>query len=400
MFNNNGRRPNFSRSSSFNRGGGNRRRFGGGSRINPARYISTVLTAAETPMEIPVTHTFADFGLDPRLVSNVTKHGYDVPTPIQDQGIPLMMEGRDLVGIANTGTGKTAAFLLPLLHKVLQDDKQGVLIIVPTRELATQISDEFTIFAKGLPVGMCVCVGGMNIMTQIRNLRRNPHFVIATPGRLKDLIERRNFDPNLFTNIVLDEVDRMLDIGFVRDIQYIVGLLPKDRSAYFFSATMNREAEGVMRQFAHDPATVVVSSPATYSHIHQDVVRVPHGKTKMEVLFDLLVQKEFERVMVFGATKHGIDRMETELLNRGLKVQSMHGNKNQSARQRALTDFKTGRVQVLLATDVAARGIDVEGVTHVINYDEPNNYQDYTHRIGRTGRAGKMGKALTFVAGY
>jgi len=376
-----------------NRNGGRSR----GPRLNRAIYVNTQIETIEEKVFVP-THTFSDFGLTEQVLTNVLKHNYINPTPIQDEAIPALMSGRDVVGIANTGTGKTAAFLLPLIHKVIEDPKQGVLILAPTRELALQIFEEFKAFAENLPLGVALCIGGMNIANQLKRLKDDPHFVIGTPGRLKDLIERGAFKPHLYTNIVLDEVDRMLDIGFRRDIQYLIAKLPVERHAAFFSATMNRETEEIMRQFLTDPVRITVKSQETGNRIHQDIVVIKRGENKAEVLYQLLLQEEFEKVIVFGSTKHGINKLEQTLYNMGIRVTSIHGNKNQNARQRSLQEFKVGKVQALLATDVVARGIDIDDVTHVINYDEPTTYEDYIHRIGRTGRAGKVGKALTFVS--
>ena len=367
------------------------------SSIDPAKYVREATAPQALPAQ-PVSHAFTDFGLDERLVRNVLARGYTSPTPIQDQGIPVLMEGRDVVGIANTGTGKTAAFLLPLIHKVLNDTNQGALILAPTRELALQIFDEFRAFAKGLPVSVCICIGGTNINPQIQHLRNQPHFVIGTPGRLKDLVQRRAFPASAYTNIVLDEVDRMLDIGFRQDILFLISQLSKERQGAFFSATMTSEAADIMHRLLNEPVQIQVSVRQTSHHVHQDIVRLQPGESKIDVLHRLLKQEEFERVIVFGRTKHGINRLEQILTERGLRVRAIHGNKSQNARQRSLTDFKRGTVRALLATDIASRGIDVENVTHVINFDEPSTYEDYIHRIGRTGRAGKAGKALTFVS--
>lgn len=368
------------------------------SHIDRSRYVSAPVTLMPEEKPYAAANAFTDFGLDEQLLSNVVRHGYTEPTPIQDQAIPALMAGRDVVGVANTGTGKTAAFLLPLIHKVLQNPDQGVLILAPTRELALQIFEEFKAFAVNLPLGVSLCIGGMNIVSQMNRLKDNPHFVIGTPGRLKDLINRGAFKTDLFTNIVLDEVDRMLDIGFRQDIQFLISKLPRQRHAAFFSATINRETEEIMQQFLTDPITITVSRRETAQHISQDIVTIRQGQNKIDVLHQLLLQTEFEKVIVFGRTKHGINKLEQELYHRGIRVCSIHGNKSQNARQRSLQDFKRGRVQALLATDVAARGIDIEDVTHVINFDEPQSYDDYIHRIGRTGRAGKLGKALTFVS--
>lgn len=377
---------------------GNRNRFAAkGASIHPSKYINKVVV---TPQEeqFHIQHAFADFDLQPELQANIKHQGYTSPTPIQDQAIPLILQNKDVVGLAQTGTGKTAAFLLPLINKVLLDNQQGVLIIVPTRELASQISDEFHKFAYGLPMSKVLCVGGMSMNNQIRSLRNNPHFIIGTPGRLKDLVDRGFIDLSLFTNIVLDEVDRMLDIGFIRDIRYLIDQMPKERQSLFFSATMTREAEGVMHSFSPNPEVVKIQSRDTSTQVDQDIVKIRPGLNKVDVLSDMLMQDDdFEKVIVFGRTKHGINKLEKILSQRGLRVTSIHGNKTQAARQRSLDEFKKGRVQALLATDVAARGIDIDGVSHVINYDEPGSYDDYIHRIGRTGRAGKVGKALTFI---
>lgn len=347
---------------------------------------------------VAIQHQFSDFGLSEELLKNVSRHGYTTPTPIQDKVIPAILQGRDVVGLANTGTGKTAAFLLPLIHRIMKDSSQGVLVVAPTRELALQIRDDLVHFIAGMDMSLTLCIGGANIKTQVLALRKNPHFVIGTPGRLKDLINRRALDASQFTNIVLDEVDRMLDIGFVKDIQFLISHLPKKRHSYFFSATMTHEVEKVMHSFLTDPVTISVKTQETNEHIHQDVVRVEPGQSKVEKLFELLSKQEFEKVIVFGRTKHGINKLERVLTTKGLRVCAIHGNKTQGARQRSLSMFKKGAVKALLATDVAARGIDIPDVTHVINYDEPGTYEDYVHRIGRTGRAGKTGTALTFIS--
>lgn len=367
----------------------------------PKVNLSAYTQKATPPIqeeEYKSTHSFADFGFDPRLSQNIASHAYTQPTPIQDKAIPVLMQGNDVVGIANTGTGKTAAFVLPFIQKILQDPKQGVLILAPTRELALQICEEFTRFAYRLPLGVCLCIGGTNINSQIQRLRQNPHFVIGTPGRIKDLLMRGIFRTELFSNIILDEVDRMLDIGFRKDILFLISKLPLQRQAALFSATINRDVDEIMRGFLHNPVTIELKKQETSNHIQQDLIAIKPGENKVDILHNLLRQSEFEKVIVFGRTKHGINRLEQQLSERGIRVSAIHGNKTQGARQRSLQAFKFGRVQALLATDVAARGIDVENVTHVINYDEPETYDEYVHRIGRTGRAGKMGKALTFVS--
>lgn len=366
------------------------------SKTKKERYISPATEPIEQEAYV-VKHNFSDFGLHPALLKNISQHGYKVPTPIQDQSIPVVMEGKDIVGIANTGTGKTAAFLLPLIHKVLNDNNQGVFIITPTRELAIQISQELKAFSQGLNLGSSLCIGGANIKQQISQLQRNPHFIIGTPGRLKDLINRNVINTKMYTNIVLDEVDRMLDIGFRKDISYLVSRLPSKRHTLFFSATVNRDAQAIMDQYLTQPITVSVKKTDSIDQIDQDIVTIKPGENKIDVLHQLLLKDGFEKVIVFGRTKRGINKLERTLYKRGIRVNSIHGNKSQNARERSLQQFKQGRVQALLATDIVARGIDISDVTHVINFDEPATYDDYIHRIGRTGRAGNSGKALTFV---
>ncbi len=341
-------------------------------------------------------HAFNDFALDRQIKSNLLDKGYTTPTPIQDQIIPFILEGRDAVGIANTGTGKTAAFLLPLIDKVLRQPDTRVLIVTPTRELALQIREELVAFSKNLPILSTIVIGGSSIVRQIDRLQRRPAFVIGTPGRLKDLTDRRKLNFNHFNTIVLDEVDRMLDMGFIHEVRRIIEQLPQERQSLFFSATTSAKVEEIMRGFLSNPAMVAIKSKESKVNIAQAIVDV-RGKTKIEVLHDLLIKEEFEKVIVFGRTKHGMERLSRDLDARGFRVASIHGNKSQGQRQRALQQFREQRVQVLLATDVVSRGLDINDVTHVINYDLPESYDDYIHRIGRTGRADKTGVALTFV---
>lgn len=364
--------------------------------IHHSRYVNKAVAPAQE-QAVEITHTFKEFGLDRDLLDNVLSHGYSTPTPIQDQAIPVLMRGQDVVGIANTGTGKTAAFLLPLIHKVLRDPNQGVLILAPTRELALQIMEEYRAFAKDLDLDATLCIGGTNMRSQLQRLSRNPHFVIGTPGRIKDVMNRGAFNIEMFTNVVLDEVDRMLDIGFRKEIEFLISKLPVKRHAAFFSATVDHNTEDIMKKLLTNPVKISVKKTETNDHIEQDIVRVLPHETKIDVLHKMLNKKDFSKVIVFGRTKHGINKIERQLTERGIKVSSIHGNKSQGARQNSLKAFKLGQVQALLATDIAARGIDIDDVTHVINYDEPMTYEDYVHRIGRTGRAGKVGKALTFV---
>lgn len=383
--------------SSFNRNG----HFGRGNGRRPAKKLDANLfikKAGSISSETYVSEkTFSDFALADKLKRNITDHGYTTPTEIQEQTIPHLLSGRDVIGIANTGTGKTASFLIPLVNKIFLDRNERALIVTPTRELAMQIADELQAFVKGMDLDTALCIGGANMERQEKKLYHNPHFVIGTPGRLKDLIERRRLNLQLFRNIVLDEVDRMVDIGFIRDVQYFISLLPKQRQSLFFSATISEKVKGILSSFVTDPITISVKQQATSENVDQDIIRVNGSNNKIDKLHDLLVSDGFDKVLIFGRTKWGIEKLMTALVTRGFKAAAIHGNKSQGQRKRALEQFKQNEVSILLATDVASRGLDIEDVTHVINYDAPESYDDYVHRIGRTGRAGKKGIALTFV---
>jgi len=302
-----------------------------------------------------------------------------------------------VVGVANTGTGKTAAFLLPLINKVLCDKKEQVIIMAPTRELAIQIDQELKGFARGLGIFSVCCVGGASIGQQMSGLRYQNNFIIGTPGRLKDLINRKALRLANFGNVVLDEADRMLDMGFIGDMRIILAEMSKTRQTLLFSATIGSDIERVIGEFLKAPVRISVKTGDTPQSIDQDVVKVAHGHDKLDVLTDLLIQKEFSKVLIFGRTKFGVEKLSKVLIQRGLKAESIHGDKNHSKRQSALNMFRSNRIQILVATDVAARGLDIADISHVINYDLPATFDDYIHRIGRTGRGDKPGKALTFI---
>lgn len=385
------------RNDRHHRGGGGRSFRGPGrtgQSINPALFVKKA-TAAQEPEYIPV-HQFSDFPFGMQLHNNIVAKGYKSPTPIQDKVIPEILAKKDVIGIANTGTGKTAAFLLPLIQKITEDYSQKVLVVTPTRELAVQIEEEFRDFSKHMGISLVLVIGGMQMSRQLYSLRQRPAVIIGTPGRLIDLEKQGYIQFNAFNNIVLDEVDRMLDMGFISDISYIIRKLPAVRQSLFFSATVPETARGVMKQFVTNPVTVSVKTQQSSDRVNQDIIKV-NGKVKIEMLHELLVQEGFSKVLLFGRTKWGIEKLSKQLHERGFKVAAIHGDKRQSQRNRALEEFKNSRIQVLLATDIASRGIDVPDVTHVINYDPPQSYEDYIHRIGRTGRATKFGTALTFV---
>jgi ATP-dependent RNA helicase RhlE len=397
---------NFSRQNGNSRSGGrggyrgrngyqNRGRFRNpGLDMNPLMFIRKAEGFVETEYE--PANSFSDFALDGVVKENVLRRGYGKPTPVQDEAINPILEGKDLVGIADTGTGKTAAFLLPLITKVAKNRGQKVLIVTPTRELAAQIRDEFKRFSAGMNIYSTLCIGGASMNVQFRELERRPNFVIGTPGRIKDLEQRRRLNLNQYQNVVLDEVDRMLDMGFINDIREIISLLPTERQSLFFSATLPDKIKTVMQSFLNNPVTVQVKTGTTAQNVDQDIIRTK-GRDKVEILHQLLIKQEFKKVLVFGRTKWGVSKLESNLMRRGFKITSIHGNKSQGQRTRALQMLKNSDVQALLATDVASRGIDVNDITHVINYDVPETYDDYVHRIGRTGRAGKKGVALTFI---
>lgn len=364
-------------------------------KIEENRFVNHANVVPTLPYKS--THSFSDFLFSEKMQANIVYQKYTTPTAIQDQAIAHIAAGRDLIGIANTGTGKTAAFLLPLIDKVSKNLAQKVLLVTPTRELAVQIKAELQKFAYGLGIYAVLCIGGVGLGAQKNELRRNPHFVIGTPGRLKDLIREKSLDLSRFQNVVLDEVDRMVDIGFIHDIKYFISLLPQNRQSLFFSATIPSAAKEILRTFVKDPITVSVKTQDMPANITQTIVRVKDKGRKVEQLQELLRQKGFDKVIVFGRTKWGIQKLTMRLINSGFKAAAIHGNKSQNQRQRALDEFKKNKIQVLLATDVASRGLDIQDVTHVINYDQPASYDDYIHRIGRTGRIDKKGIALTFV---
>jgi len=363
--------------------------------IDVSRFINKVAVTMEAEVFTP-EHSFNDFKIEDVLKQSIASHKYVFPTPIQDKIIPYILQGRDVVGLANTGTGKTAAFLIPLINKTLLNQNERTLIMAPTRELATQIHDELKKFSRGMEIYSAVCVGGANMGAQIRELRKGVHFVIGTPGRLKDLAEQGYVNFKKFNNVVLDEADRMLDMGFVNDMKMIIHQMPQDRQGLFFSATLSKDIEGLVKDFLKEPLTISVKTQETAKNIEQDVIKVPREK-KFAKLIEMLKQPEFNKVLIFCRTKHGSQKLARELEMQGFKADAIHGNKTQSQRQKTLDRFKANQIQILVATDVAARGLDISDISHVINYDAPESHEDYVHRIGRTGRGDKKGKALTFV---
>ena len=347
--------------------------------------------------------TFADLRLLPALQQAVADEGYTTPTPIQAHAIPEVLAGHDLIGLAQTGTGKTAAFTLPILQRLQEQpprhQPRGIrcLILTPTRELAIQIQESFANYGRHLKLRSAVIFGGVGQNPQVEAIRRHPEILIATPGRLLDLMQQGLLSLATVEIFVLDEADRMLDMGFIHDIRKIIPKVPADRHTLLFSATMPQEIQGLAQSILRNPRQVAVAPPATTTElVEQRVFMVDKGHKK-ELLRHLLdTRPEIKRVLVFGRTKHGSNKIEKDLNAMGIKAMAIHGNKSQTARQQALADFKAGKLRVLVATDIASRGIDIEELSHVINYELPNVPETYVHRIGRTGRAGFSGEAYSF----
>lgn len=348
---------------------------------------------------------FAELGLSERLLRALKDAQYDTPTPIQRRAIPLLLDGIDLLGIAQTGTGKTAAFTLPLLQNLDQDGHSTssrttrALILAPTRELALQISENIRTYARHMRIRQAVVMGGVARGPQIQALKRGVDILVATPGRLLDLVNQRHVHLGQCNYLILDEADRMFDMGFIRDVRKIVAMLPQERHTLLFSASMPSEVAKLAQEILYKPQRVEIASKSiAVERIEQQVYHLS-AAAKRDRLTELLNQPEFEKVIVFTRTKRGADNVVKRLSKDGIGAEAIHGNKSQNLRQRALENLRKGRTRVLVATDIAARGIDVDNVTHVINYELPNEPESYVHRIGRTARAGASGIAISFCDG-
>lgn len=377
-----------------------RQRPGGGRQfkkdyINTSRYIQSAKPATDAVYQ--PTHAFADFAMHPIIQKNLLQMGFETPSPIQDQTIPAGLAGRDVVGIANTGTGKTAAFAVPVLHRLMSEKTAYALILAPTRELAQQIEEQCRSIASASGLTGALLIGGVSMRPQLRDLRGDPRIVIGTPGRIKDHAERGTLRLSRFNTVVLDEVDRMLDMGFINDIRHILGRTAPAKQSFFFSATLDGKVKAIIDGFSKDPVHVTVKTGDTSDNVDQNIVTYSHRGEKIDKLHDLLLQDSVLKTLVFDDTHRSVERLCKELQSRGFDTDAIHGGKSQSQRQRALKRFRDNQVKVLVATDVAARGLDVVDITHVVNYSTPQSYGDYIHRIGRTGRAGRAGYALTFV---
>jgi ATP-dependent RNA helicase RhlE len=347
---------------------------------------------------------FTELGLSADILRAVGEQGYDTPTPIQAQAIPLVLEGRDLMAAAQTGTGKTAGFTLPILQRLSQDSslslkrfKPRALVLVPTRELAIQVQQSVFTYGKHLRLRSAAIFGGVAIGPQLRLLKAGVDIVVATPGRLLDHIDQRSIDLSGIEILVLDEADRMLDMGFIRDIRRIIALLPKRKQSLLFSATFSEEIRGLAAGLLNNPASVEVARRNAPAEAVAQAVYPVDRERKKDLLIKLIGDHGWHQVLVFTRTKHGADALSDRLLKAGIRAAALHGNKSQGQRQRALEDFKKLKTHVLVATDIAARGIDIDELPHVVNFELPNVPEDYVHRIGRTGRAGASGEAVSLV---
>ena len=342
---------------------------------------------------------FAPLGLSPQVLAAIADAGYTEPTPIQEQAIPLIVQGRDVMGLAQTGTGKTAAFTLPIVDRLIDGPRRTrVLVLTPTRELCIQVEESVRKYAKHAPLGVAPVYGGVPLEPQQKQLRAGVDIVVATPGRLIDHLERQNVVFDDLEVLVLDEADRMLDMGFAPQINKIVDQIPSYRQTLLFSATMPPEVEALARKYLRKPVVVQVGRRSGVANtVTHAVYPVPKDK-KPTLLASLLEKEDMDSVLVFVRTKHGADKVVRHLEDVGIAATAMHADKTQPQRVRALEDFKSGKVRVLVATDIAQRGLDISGITHVINYDVPQQAEDYVHRIGRTGRAAKEGDAFTFMS--
>lgn len=367
------------------------------SALDPALFIKKAVHT-ETTTYVPA-RKIVDLPVDGRLLANLTKKGYTLPTEIQDKTLEAILSGKDLMGIAQTGTGKTGAFLIPLVNRLLGSGPAfQILVVVPTRELAVQVETEFKSITKGLGLFSACFIGGTSVNKDLQTLKRPCHVVIGTPGRLLDLASQRALDFRHFKNLVLDEFDRLLDMGFLKDIQQIIRTMVNRRQTVLFSATEEKSQRAVIQEILNDPVHVRVSTgDVTADRIDQDIIRVKEGENKFELLLSMIEDPSFQKVLIFAETKHWVKKVCRKLQQAGVVADEIHSNKSQNYRLKALNDFRSGKTRVLIATDVAARGLDITEVSHVINFQQPKNFDSYIHRIGRTGRAGKAGKALTFI---
>jgi superfamily II DNA/RNA helicase len=393
---------NFRRNSnSRNRRSSNRRRKNHqrNSKIPTHKYISKPKAKSETSNE-KIKYTgikFSEFDLEEKLARNIKQKNYEFTTEIQEKTIPTINDGQDVLGISETGSGKTASFLIPMINQLLKDKSKKLLIIAPTRELAQQTAKEAISLVKGSHIHVSLIIGGENFGRQLSDLRKGYQLIVGTPGRLNDMIKKGFIKPHMIGNIIIDEVDRMLDMGFIDDIKFIFDKLPKDRQSLFFSATHNKQVEKIVSKLSQNYKLVKLANNTPNDSVVQDVVAYSKKEEKISILKNLLSKQSVKKAIIFVETKKFADKVDKILYKSKFRVGVIHGDKRQNQRKRIIQKFRKSKIDYLVATNVAARGIDIDDITHIINLDEPGTYDEYIHRIGRTGRNGSVGKALTFV---
>ncbi|HCM74970.1 MAG TPA: ATP-dependent helicase [Cytophagales bacterium] len=375
----------------------NKRKGPAVSTIDPRLFVKKATPLAEVTFQPSIK--IEDLNVDARIKANLLSKGYIYLTEIQERAIQPVLEGKDVMGIAQTGTGKTAAFLVPIVHNLLgKAPAFQTLVVVPTRELAVQVEEEFKSIVKGLNLSSACFIGGTSVGRDITRLKRPSHIIIGTPGRLIDLARQNALHFRDFKTLILDEFDRLLDMGFLKDIKTMLAGMTNRKQTVLFSATEENNQKKLIQSLLHNQVDVRVSSGnVSGDHIDQEVITVKAGEKKLDILVNMFRDQTFHKVIVFAETKRGVSQVRKNLAHAGIKVDEIHGNKSQNYRLKALNDFKSGKIQALIATDVAARGLDISEVTHVINFQPPRDFDSYIHRIGRTGRAGKGGKAFTFL---
>ena len=366
--------------------------------LDPSMMVNKTIKLYEEKRNIQ-SRRFEELDINPHLQSKIKNKGFENTTEIQDKTYEFISQGKNVIGIANTGTGKTGAFLIPIINRLLNNKNNNkTIVLIPTRELAQQVEQEFKSLSKGLKIFSSCFIGGTNVNKDIDKLRRLNHVIIGTPGRINDMINRRALKLHDFSKVVLDEFDTMLDMGFLQEVQKIIDQIHQRNQTVLFSATENPKQQNIIDTLIHNYEKVRVSEgKANRDNIYQDVIKTKDDEEKKQILVDLLRKKEFKKVLIFSETKRQVSKLCKVLRKFNLKVDEIHGDKSQQYRSKAIQKFKSGSIQVMVATDVASRGIDIDNITHVINYRIPSSKESYIHRIGRTGRAGKEGSALTFI---
>ncbi|MCA9383516.1 DEAD/DEAH box helicase [Candidatus Dojkabacteria bacterium] len=365
--------------------------------IDKSIYISKAVERSTDEQDAYQGIKYTEFDLHKVLADNIEAKGFIETTKIQELTIPLILDKKDVLGISETGSGKTGAFLIPMIDKLLKDSNQKLLVIAPTRELALQIAKEAISFVKDTHLNVSKIIGGDSMHRQLQQIRRGDQIIVGTPGRINDLIRQGYIKIGNYNNIVIDEVDRMLDMGFIADIRFIFDNMTKNRQSLFFSATLNKSVEQIVASLSNSFEVIQLANNTPKDSIEQSVIEISSREEKMELLNGLLLQEEVKKAIIFVDTKRYANKVDRALFEKGFKVGVIHGDKTQNFRKRVIEKFKTSTISILVATNVAARGIDIEDITHVINLDEPQSYDEYIHRIGRTGRNGTSGRAYTFI---